>query len=361
MKGLAGPTPDPWPVGAASSGERSLEGRHVVVTGAAGFIGAFVAAELAARGAAVLAIDREPGRRRPVVGPIAKGRITFLAAPTRWPYPPSWWDFVENEGLLATVDSLVHLGYREPTASHPIGAYRQEVEANVLPSVAMLERLDPRITTVVVASSSMVYGPAHRTAIPETAELRPDSSYGLAKFDLERALAWWAGDGRRVIAARIATVYGPTETVPRAVPNFIRAALAGRRPEVVVGDDRRDYINVIDVARGLATMVGQAPGIVGPAGGSVAVNLGTGTATTTLELATTILAVSGLGGEPTVAPQPRRPVSVVVDPSFLADRTGFRPTVPLRAGLVEEMDWFRHHPELWCPSAGAAEPERPRP
>ena len=341
--------------GSGPEAERPLLGRCIAVTGAAGFIGAFTAAELAARGGSVVAIDRDPGPRTQLIDPIASGRIELVAAPTRWPYPESWWTEVERTGLLDPVDTVVHLGYAEPTVADPLTAYRQEVEANVGPTIDLLERLGSRVETICLASSSLIYGRGHRAAIPETTEPRPDSPYGLAKLDVERALAWWAGDGRQAVAARIATVYGPTETVPRAVPTFVRAVLAGRRPEIAVGDDRRDYIHVGDVARGLAALVGAASTIVGP-GRCSAINLGTGRATTTLELARSILDLVGSSAEPVLSEPNRGSVSVVVDPTLLHRSTGFEPSVELRSGLAEEVAWFRRRPELWSVAASGSRP-----
>jgi nucleoside-diphosphate-sugar epimerase len=151
------------------------------------------------------------------------------------------------------------------------------------------------------------------------------------------------------VAVRIATVYGPTETVPRAAPNFIRRILSGRRPEVAVAADERDYIHVADVARGLAAMVSATEtGAIGP--GSTVLNLGTGVSTTTLELARLLLNLAGTeakGLSPVVMEPARDPVSIVLDPRRLEAATGFRPSIELAAGLAEQMDWFRDRPELW--------------
>ncbi len=341
---------------------RELEGRTVLVTGAAGFIGAFTAAELAAQGATVLAIDRDPGPRPQLASPVADGRISFVATGTRWPYPPSWWDHAQATGLLSEVDTVVHIGYLEPPATDPLTNYRQEVEANVVASIDMLGRLGPRITTVCAASSALVYGRRHREPISEHQPVRPDSPYGQAKHDLEQALGWWAEGDRRAIAVRIATAYGPTETVPRAAPNFIRRALAGQRPEVAVADDERDYIHVADVARGLAASVAATgPNRCGFSPGLSVVNLGTGKATTTLDLARSILGLVDPQLEPTVLAPSRAPVSVVVDPARLRDVTGFSPGIDLTDGLTEEVAWLRNRPELWRDEAGDAPPGRAEP
>ena len=66
--------------------------------------------------------------------------------------------------------------------------------------------------------------------------LAPETPYAIAKIACEetiRLVALTAGWTACVL--RYSTVYGAGETVPRAIPNFIRAALGGR-PPVVDGD-----------------------------------------------------------------------------------------------------------------------------
>jgi nucleoside-diphosphate-sugar epimerase len=336
---------------------RNLSGRTVAVTGAAGFIGAFTVAELAGQGATVVAFDRDPGPRPQLTTLVDGGRVRFASTGTRWPYPGDWWAEASRSGLFDEVDTVVHLGYAEPTAPDPLAEYRQEVVDNVLPSVELLTRLGSRTTAVCVASSSLVYGRRYWGAVAEDQPVRPDSPYGLAKRDLEQAVSWWAAedrDNRTAVAVRIATVYGPTETVPRAAPNFIRRVLSGHRPEVAVADDRRDYVHVADVARGLAATVAAAgTGAIG--NGATVLNLGTGTATTTLELARLVVELADPeddGLRPLVSEPTRDPVSVVVDPARLAACTGFRPSILPVAGLADEMEWFRRHPELWSAGVG---------
>src|SRR5204862_7818245 len=68
---------------------------------------------------------------------------------------------------------------------------------------------------------------------------------------------------RSATCLRLATVFGPGETGPRAIPSFIRALARGERPVVHGdGDDIRDYVYVDDVAMGFlsaATIPGLAP------------------------------------------------------------------------------------------------------
>jgi UDP-glucose 4-epimerase len=136
---------------------------------------------------------------------------------------------------------------------------------------------------------------------------------------------------------RYATVYGPGETVPRAIPNFIRAALDGQ-PPVIAGDglDEHDYIHVADVVD--ATMLAlrrRASGVF---------NVGSGVGTSTLELARIVVRLAGADVEPVFCPRiapPTEPVRVVCATDFARSALTFTASRSLADGITEEIGWFR--------------------
>ena len=85
----------------------------------------------------------------------------------------------------------------------------------------------------------------------ERADPRPQTPYAEAKLEAERLLAS-RGAPRSVVSLRLATVYGPGENGPRAIPSFINAYLGSGDP-VLHGDgtDVKDYVHVDDVAAGI--------------------------------------------------------------------------------------------------------------
>jgi len=136
---------------------------------------------------------------------------------------------------------------------------------------------------------------------------------------------------------RYATVYGPGETVPRAIPNFIQAALDGQRP-VIAGDglDEHDYIHVTDVVD--ATMLAlrrRASGVF---------NIGSGIGTSTLDLARTVVRLAGSDVEPVFLRRigPRTaPVRVVCSTDLARNTFNFTASRSLADGITEEIGWFR--------------------
>lgn len=358
------------------------------MTGAAGFIGDAVVRALVDHGADVVAIDGDHRARPGVARLVATGRVRFVPTGHRWPYtngaangPAAGGGEGGDEApWLAAVrmaDAIVHMGYSEPRTRVPVAEFGQELAENVTTLIDLLNRLTEagsgaktaegdvsadglHSPLFCFASSSLVYGRQFTRAVTEADAPEPDSPYGLAKVVAEQALAWWAADGRRAVALRIATAYGPGETVPRAVPNFIRQVLAGRPPQVAVADDARDYIHVDDVGGAIvAVLAASLPDGTSDAASNrpalEIVNVATGRATTTGELAGLVVSAAGSDLVPELGEPMREPQMVVLDPSKLEAWTGFRPSILLEDGLVDELEWFRSRPHLWDDTARAGD------
>ncbi|MCP4958995.1 MAG: NAD-dependent epimerase/dehydratase family protein [Actinomycetia bacterium] len=317
----------------------TLDGRSIAVTGAAGFIGCHVVAELERCGARVLAIDSDPGWREPLLEALARDRVEMIATGHHWPYPEASFDLLDSQ---LAVETIVHLAYAVPRTDNLLDVWQQEVAANLLPTVALFEALPDSVEQVLFASTALVYGHTRRGPLCESLPPQPDSAYAQTKAAVECCLSQWAEEtGRSATSLRLATVYGPTETVPRAIPNFIRRLLDGRAPQVAVAGDVRDYIHVADVARAVARSVAH------PSEHSV-LNVGTGRSTRTDNLAELIAATLGSDLEPEVDDAARSPIEVVVDPRRISEATGFTATIGLADGLAGEIDWFAARPELWA-------------
>jgi UDP-glucose 4-epimerase len=140
--------------------------------------------------------------------------------------------------------------------------------------------------------------------------------------------------GRCATVLRLATVYGPGETVDRAIPNFIGAVLAGREP-VVDGAGRMPFepIFVEDVADAVACAIECRPNGI--------FNVGTGVGHTPREVARLVIrlcaADCGVAENPAAADRG----GAISDVSRAAAELGFRARTPLPVGLRREIDWWR--------------------
>ncbi len=165
---------------------------RVLITGATGRVGRFIAADLIGAGHAVTLL----GRRR------AKG------------FPGADWRRWElgDAGPLPPAEALVHCAldhrpglYRGGEGDDPEGFLRRNVEGSLALAVAARDAGAGRF---VFLSSRAVYGDARSGLLDEADECRPDTLYGQAKLAVEAGLAALAGPGFRPVSLRSTGVYG---------------------------------------------------------------------------------------------------------------------------------------------------------
>lgn len=230
-----------------------------VVTGAAGFIGRILVAELASRGRTVVGIDRLPS-------PDAPAGTTHLTA-----------ELLDSDSgvhrAFAEAEVVFHLAgcgdVRDPRPDAEMHRFRD----NGLATAAVLAAVPPD-TTLLVASSSSVYG-GSRGSRPchEDDPLDPLGGYARSKVLVEQLCAARAGAGGRVTVFRPFTVAGEGQRPGMAVSRWIGAAKEGRPLRLLGSPDRsRDITDVRQVARALIDLAE----VESHGAGIGVVNLGTG-------------------------------------------------------------------------------------
>jgi nucleoside-diphosphate-sugar epimerase len=219
---------------------------RVLVTGGCGFIGNAVASRLAARGDAVLAVDKADTVAAQASRASLPGLSFALGA-------------VDDAAELAAIfdcfrpDAVVHcaaiVGVLNSIAS-PVPTLRVNIEGT-LNVLAAARRLAVR--RLVNLSTEEVYGAFTADRIDETHPCFPVQPYGISKFAAERLARDAAAEaGLSLVTVRTCWVYGPG--LPRArVPNIlIDAALDRHALHLPAGADFRvDHVHVDDAARGI--------------------------------------------------------------------------------------------------------------
>ncbi len=303
--------------------------RRYVVLGADGFIGSAVVRAALGTGAAVTALcARDPWR----LAEIKDTRLQRVAA-------PGWHQaaFADRLGAwLDGADAFVHLGYAPPPPGlDPAAREDHERRVNAGATVALAAAAGD--VPFVFASSADVYGAWQDVAVAEDTPADPSTPYAAAKLEAEGGL----GDHATVL--RVATVYGPGELVPRAIPSFIKAGLAGGKAVLHGGGrDVKDYVPAGAVAEAFVAATARPPG-----GGKRVFNIGSGVGRSTAE----VLAAVGrvLGAEPAAedVPSPRAPSRLVVAPDRARAELAFDPGADFEAGLREEADWLEANRARW--------------
>jgi CDP-glucose 4,6-dehydratase len=240
-------------------------GKSVLVTGAGGFVGSWLANALADRGAIVTAILRDEtplanfdllrlGERVSVV----RGSITDIATVGR----------ALNE---YDVDTCFHLAAQAIVGSanrSPLSTW----ESNIRGTWTVLEacRTASNVERVVVASSDKAYGSQPRLPYTEDMVLLGTNPYDASKAASEVVVRSYSQTfGLPVSVARCANIYGGGDlNFSRLIPGTIRSVLRNERPIVRSdGTPVRDYLYVDDAVGAYLSLGEQMarPEIVGSA------------------------------------------------------------------------------------------------
>lgn len=321
----------------------------VLVTGGAGYIGSETVRTLQAAGRDVVVIDTlEFGDVRAIPGvPMVQCDIRDTDAVRT---------VVRDHG----VDAVVHFGaYKAAGESMELpGRYFQN---NVAATIALLDVLDEcDVSRFVFSSSCAVYGTPTVLPVDEDHPFGPESPYGESKLLVERMLAWYDRcRDRRSVSLRYFNASGASRdsrfgedwiTTLNLVPLVMKAAL-GRLPAVKVfgtdydtpdGSAIRDYVHVTDLADAHIRAIAYLEN----GGGTTAVNLGTGTGSSVLEVIEATRRLSG--AEVPVELAPRRlgdPVAVYADNRAAREVLGWEPQYGLDDIIDSAWRWHSTHPD----------------
>lgn len=173
---------------------------------------------------------------------------------------------------------------------------------NICGTLSLLQAMERAgVDQIIFSSSATVYGEPEALPYVESHRIAPTNPYGQTKAMVEQILSDWclARAGRTAIALRYfnpigAHASGLIGEAPSGIPNnlfpYIAQVAVGKREKLqVFGDDYdtvdgtgvRDYLHVVDLARG---HVKAADFAAQSGSGFVAINLGTGTGTSVLQL-----------------------------------------------------------------------------
>jgi len=308
----------------------------VLVTGAAGFIGANLVRRLVGDGHEVHAVVR-PGAPAWRLDGVPDARRLDLdvgdpdaVAPAVERVRPEW---------------VFHL------AAH--GAYswqtdaREMVRVNVGGTVALVDACaDAGSVALVHAGTSSEYGYCDHAPTEDEAP-QPNSAYAVTKAAATLYCAYAARENRLPASSlRVYSAYGPWEEPGRLMPTLVALALQGRLPPLVDPATARDFVHVDDVVEALLLAAAHA----GRAAKSDAIwNVGSGTQATLRDLVALVRSAFDVDAEPEWGSAPARPWDTdtwVADASRIRRELGWAPAQSLERGLRGLGEWLAGEPAL---------------
>ena len=317
----------------------------IIVTGAAGFIGRFVALRLLDRGEQVVGVDDF----NPYYDPALKeARIQALLE--RPGFRLVRMDVADADAFEALVRQtgarrVVHLAAQAGVRYSLENPFAYE-RANLMGHLAVLEacRRSDGFEHLVYASSSSVYGErsADGAFREDEAAEAPASLYAATKRSCElMSGAYGKLFGLRQTGLRFFTVYGPWGRPDMAYFIFTRKILAGE-PIEVFGEGRmaRDFTYVDDIVDGVLGALDRPP----EAGDNRILNIGDSRPVGLMDMIGTLEGALGRQAVKVFAPmQPGDVSATYADISRLQALTGYQPKVTLEEGLPRFVAWYRSY------------------
>lgn len=296
-----------------------------LVTGAAGFVGQWLARALLNRGEELYGLTLEGAPGPGILDRRELSAVRWMMGDIR--------DSAAVQHALADsrADAVYHLAgmtFVPDATADPVSAY----EVNTLGVVRLLEavtrlRRSSEVRVLIVGSAEQ-YGPHSETEQPlrETAELRPITVYAATKTAQEMiALQQQRSTGVHVVATRSFNHSGPGQASQFLLPALVRRALAASHGSpFTVGNTTpvRDFLHVTDVVAAYIAL------IAGGESGEV-YNVSSARGWSVGELVELVLRVANLDTQPTRDESLARSVDVqwlVGDNTKLRQQTGWHPT-----------------------------------
>ena len=337
----------------------------ILVTGGAGYIGSHTVLELLNAGHRVVVVDNLDNSSAE-----ALRRVEHITGKT---VDFHLLDLLDREGLALVfkryrIDAVIHFAGLKAvgeSVQQPLRYYHN----NLTGTLHLIEAMGAAgCKTLVFSSSATVYGDPERIPIVEDQALRTTNPYGATKLmiegilrDVARADAAW-----RIVLLRYfnpvgAHVSGLIGEDPQGMPNnlmpFVMQVAVGKRPHLSIfgqdwptkdGTGVRDYIHVVDLALGHLAALAKAPELPG----ATAINLGTGTGTSVLEMVNA--AAKAVGRPVPYQFAPRRPGDIATcyaDPSLAERLLGWKTTRGVEAMCADHWRWQQANPDGYTTGA----------
>jgi len=333
--------------------------KHILVTGGTGFIGSHTVVELLANNFSVTIIDnlanskKESLRRiKSITGKSVDFHKTDLL-------DENTLRKLFRENSFSSVIHFAGLKAVGESVEKPLIYFENNVTGTINLCKVMQEH---GVKTLVFSSSATVYGDPGESPIPETSPLSAVNPYGRTKLMIEEILGDifrsdpdWSISLLRYFNPVGAHKSGMIGEDPNGIPNnlmpFITQVAVGKRSHLNVfggdydthdGTGVRDYIHVVDLARGHLKALNALEGRTG----IDAYNLGTGRGSSVLDVVKAFEKANNVPVPYKIVP--RRPGDAAVcyaDPSKAAEKLHWKTDLGLEDMCRDAWNWQQKNPE----------------
>jgi UDP-glucose 4-epimerase len=291
---------------------------RVLITGASGFLGSHLSAQLASTGACVHAVSRtsrnHPSNYRWWTGDLSD--VAFTRSLCKEVQPEVIFHFAGLSSAVANLDLVLPTYHSLLTSTLNILNASQEL-GNCRRLVLIASLTEPMTTDSNPIASS-----------PYAAAKWACGAYGRMFNKLFQT---------PIVFVRPFMTYGPRQQAGKLIPYVITSLLGKEPPKLSSGSWKADWVHVDDVVDGLVA-ASRVPNIEGNT-----FDLGSGVLVSIREVVGQLVEIIGSQIQPLFGAVPDRPMEPVRSADLAASfqRLGWQPKVSLKVGLERTVDWHK--------------------
>ena len=320
----------------------NIQGKNVLVTGAAGFIPSHLCEALVSVGARVKAFVHYDSRP-------SLGNLEYLPTDIAEALEIVSGDVQDPFFVRRAVDGCDVVFHLAALIGIPYSYVAPEayVRTNIQGTLNLLQACrDAETPRVIHTSTSETYGTAVYVPIDEAHPLQAQSPYAASKIAADKlAESYFLSFGLPVVVVRPFNTYGPRQSARAVIPTIVGQLLAGG-DKVYLGslDPVRDLTYVADTVQGFI-LAATTDGIDGRV-----FNLGTGCGVSVGKLAESLMEIVGRTvpietEHGRVRPEGSEVMRLVGSAQAACEQLGWHPSVSLEEGLARVVDFLSQHPE----------------
>ena len=318
-----------------------LKGKHVLVTGADGFIGSHLVESLLEKGVKVRALSYYNSFNYwgwlEDIG--SNTNLEIVSGDVR--------DSNFCNTITEGIDVVFHLAALI-AIPYSYVAPDSYVDTNIKGTLNICQSaMRNGCKKIIHTSTSEVYGTAQYVPIDEKHALQPQSPYSASKIGADAmAMSFYNAFGLPVVTARPFNTYGPRQSARAIIPTIISQIAAGKK-EIEIGDviPTRDFNYVKDTCDGFI-QIAENDNTIGKT-----INIGSNTEISVGDLFHLInKLMQGNTSIKTdlnrIRPEKSEVFRLVCDNTLIKNLTGYVPSHSLEQGLIKTIEWFRNPENL---------------